>query len=172
MFSGWGLRTLDMGERLYNPMSYHNGSVWPHDTAIAAAGLRRYGLTDGFLTLATGLFEGALHWYGLRMPELFCGFARVPGCGPTRYPSACSPQAWSSGVVFHLLAGLLGFEADARENRLTLSEPVLPGWLHWIEVRGLRIGESSVDLRVTGGRHGAAVELLERRGDAEIVVRR
>ena len=172
MFSGWGLRTLDMGERRYNPMSYHNGSVWPHDTAIAAAGLRRCGLTDGFLTLATGLFEGALHWYGLRMPELFCGFARVPGCGPTRYPSACSPQAWSSGVVFHLLAGLLGFEADARENRLTLSEPVLPGWLRWIEVRGVRIGESSVDLRVTGGRHGAAVELLERRGDAEIVVRR
>jgi glycogen debranching enzyme len=172
MFSGWGLRTLAMGERRYNPMSYHNGSVWPHDTAIAAAGFRRYGLTEPFFTLATGLFESVLHYNGLRMPELFCGFGRVPGQGPVRYPAACSPQAWSSGAVFHLLTAMLGLQPEARDNRLTLNEPVLPSWLRWVEVYGLAIRESTVDLRLSSGRHGAAVELLDRRGDAEVVVRR
>ncbi|HEV8309780.1 MAG TPA: amylo-alpha-1,6-glucosidase, partial [Methylomirabilota bacterium] len=117
MFSGWGLRTLSARERLYNPMSYHNGSVWPHDTAIAAVGLRRYGLTDPFVTLASGLLEAVLQFEDLRMPELFCGFPRVPEYGPTRYPVACSPQAWTAGVVFQLLSAMLGLAPDARENR-------------------------------------------------------
>ncbi len=93
MFSGWGLRTLASGERRYNPMSYHNGSVWPHDTAIAAAGCQRYHLTADFLSLCNGLFDAVTYCQGFRMPELFCGFERVAGYGPTRYPSACSPQA-------------------------------------------------------------------------------
>lgn len=170
--TGWGLRTLASGERRYNPMSYHNGSVWPHDTAIAATGFRRYGLAHAFQTLASGLLEAALHFESVRLPELFCGFPRAPGYGPTRYPTACSPQAWAAGVVFQLLATMLGFAPDARENRLTLSRPALPPWLDWVTLHGLPIRDSRVDLRVSRGRVGAAVELLDRHGDAEVVVRR
>jgi len=172
MFSGWGLRTLSAGERRYNPMSYHNGSVWPHDTAIAAAGLRRYGRSEAFLTLATALFEAALEWEGARMPELFCGLPRAPGLAPTRYPVACSPQAWAAGVPFHLLSAMLGFSPDAQANRLTLIEPVLPPWLDWVEIRDLGLGASRLDFAVSRGSKTAAVELLSRRGDAELVVRR
>jgi glycogen debranching enzyme len=172
MFTGWGLRTLSSRERLYNPMSYHNGSVWPHDTALAAVGMARYGLVEPFMTLTTALFQAVHHVEGARLPELFCGFPRAAGHGPTRYPVACSPQAWAAGVVFHLIGGMLGFEADATENRLTLNRPRLPAWLGWLEIRGLRLAKSRLDLRVTRGRESAAVELLARSGDAEIVVRR
>jgi len=172
MFSGWGLRTLSAGERLYNPMSYHNGSVWPHDTAIAAAGLRRYGQFDAFISIATALFDAALECENSRMPELFCGFARAPGLGPTRYPVACSPQAWAAGVPFHLLGAMLGLSPDARDNRINLIHPVLPPWLDWVEIRDLRLGESRLDLVVSRGSQTAAVELLSRRGNAELVVRR
>jgi glycogen debranching enzyme len=153
-------------------MSYHDGSVWPHDTAIAALGLRRYGATGPFVALCTGLVEAALHCDGLRVPELFCGFPRLPGFGPTRYPVACSPQAWATGVVFHLLQAMLGLCRDARDNRLNLVDPGLPPWLSWIELHGLRVGDSSIDLLVSRGRHGAAVEVLDRRGAAEVIVRR
>jgi glycogen debranching enzyme len=172
MFTGWGIRTLSARERLYNPMSYHNGSVWPHDTALAAVGMARYRLVEPFTLAATALFEAVHHFEAARLPELFCGFRRVEGYGPTRYPVACSPQAWAAGVVFHLVRGMLGFEADATENRLTLHSPVLPPWLGWLEIRGLRVARSRLDLRLTHGREGAAVELLTRAGDAEIVVRR
>ena len=172
MFTGWGIRTLSAQERLYNPMSYHNGSVWPHDTALAAAGMARYGLVEPFMTLSTALFEAVHHFDGARLPELFCGFPRAVGHGPTRYPVACSPQAWAAGVVFHLVRGMLGFEADATENRLTLNSPRLPPWLGWLEIRGLLVAKSRLDLRVTPWRESAAVELLTRAGDAEIVVRR
>jgi glycogen debranching enzyme len=170
-FSGWGIRTLAAGERRYNPMSYHNGSVWPHDTALTAAGFRHYLLNDEFLALATGLFDAVSH-YEARMPELFCGFERVEGQGPIRYPSACSPQAWSAGAVFQLIAAMLGLEADAAHNRLTSHSPVLPDWLDWLEVRGLRVHNSVVDLLLSRGRQGAALEVVGRQGDAEIVVRR
>jgi glycogen debranching enzyme len=172
LFSGWGVRTLGTREPRYNPMSYHDGSVWPHDTAIAAAGLRRYGFIDEFLTVASGLFEAALQCKGRRLPELFCGFPRVPGYGPTPYPVACSPQAWAAGVVSQLLGEMLGLEPEARENRLTFRRPVLPEWLPWVEVRGLRLAQSRVDVLVTRGRSGAGVEVLDREGDAEVVVRR
>ena len=172
MFSGWGLRTLSTRERQYNPMSYHNGSVWPHDTAIAGVGLRRYGQTEAFLSLTTALFDAALEWDGARMPELFCGFRRAPGLGPTRYPVACSPQAWAAGVPFHLLSAMLGLAPDARRNRLNLIQPVLPPWLDWVEIKHLRLGASSLDFVVSRGSQTAAVELLDRRGDAELVARR
>jgi glycogen debranching enzyme len=172
MFSGWGVRTLSSRERLYNPMSYHNGSVWPHDTALAAAGMRAYGLTSPFATLAGGLFEAVLQFEHLRMPELFCGFTRVPGHGPTRYPVACAPQAWAAGVVFHLTAAMLALRPEAADNQLTLARPTLPPWLTWIEIRGLRIAKSRLALRVSQGTDSAAVELLTRDGDAELVVRR
>jgi glycogen debranching enzyme len=172
MFTGWGVRTLSSRERLYNPMSYHNGSVWPHDTVLAATGMRAYGLSNPFITLAGGLFEAVLQFENLRMPELFCGFTRVPGHGPTRYPVACSPQAWAAGVVFQLVAAMLALRPDAADNQLTLARPTLPPWLTWIEVRGLRIAKSRLAVRITQGTDSAAVELLGRDGDAELVVRR
>jgi len=172
VFTGWGLRTLSAREALYNPMSYHNGSVWPHDTAIAALGMRRYGLVEPFLALATALFEAVVHFPESRMPELFCGFPRLRGHGPTRYPVACEPQAWSAGVVFHLVAGMLGLVPSAAENRLTLDRPRLPAWLQWLEVQDLVLGASRVTLRAVQGREGAAVELVRREGDVELVVRR
>ena len=171
VFTGWGLRTLSTREALYNPMSYHNGSVWPHDTTVAALGMRAYGLVDAFLTLATGLFQAVLHFDDIRMPELFCGFPRVEGRGPTRYPVACSPQAWAAGSVFHLVRGMLGLTPHALENHVTLNRPQLPSWLRWLEVHGLRLGRSRINLRVSQGREHAAVELLGREGDAEVVVR-
>ena len=170
VFSGWGLRTLRVGERLFNPMSYHNGSVWPHDTAIVAAGLRRYGHRREFLRLATALFEAARHYEQMRLPELFCGFARVPDVGPTRYPVACSPQAWAAGVPFMLLGSMLGLAPDARANRLRLVDPVLPDWLDWVELRGLRVRDSRFDLRVSRTHDRASVDLLAREGDAELTV--
>jgi glycogen debranching enzyme len=172
MFTGWGVRTLASGERLYNPMSYHNGSVWPHDTAIAAVGMRRYGLVEPFMTLTTGLFEAVLQFETMRMPELFCGFTRVDGYGPTQYPVACSPQAWAAGVVFMLIAAMLGLAPDAADNQLTLSRPHLPGWLSWIELRGLQLRASRLTVRASQGQEGAAIEMLSRTGDAELVVRR
>jgi glycogen debranching enzyme len=172
MFTGWGLRTLSSRERQYNPMSYHNGSVWPHDTALAAVGMRSYGMTSQFVTLATGIFESVLQFDDTRMPELFCGFPRVAGHAPTRYPVACSPQAWASGVVFHLVGAMLGLRPEAADNQITLSRPTLPGWLTWIEARGLRVSKSRLAVRVSQGSDGAAVELLARDGDAELVVRR
>jgi glycogen debranching enzyme len=172
MFTGWGLRTLSTREVLYNPMSYHNGSVWPHDTAIAAVGMLRYGLTKPFFALATGLFRAVCQFERSRMPELFCGFAQLFGHGPTSYPVACSPQAWSAGVVFQLVTGRLGLLPDAIENRLTLNRPRLPPWLRSLELRGLRVGKSRIDLRVIQGREDAAVEFVARDGDAEVIVRR
>ncbi|HEX6209584.1 MAG TPA: glycogen debranching N-terminal domain-containing protein [Methylomirabilota bacterium] len=172
MFTGWGVRTLASGERLYNPMSYHNGSVWPHDTAIAAVGMRRYGFAEPFITLSTGLFEAVLQFENMRMPELFCGFPRVDGYGPTQYPVACSPQAWAAGVVFMLIASMLGLTPEAADNQLTLNRPRLPGWLAWIELRGLRLRSSRMTLRASQGQDGAAIEMLSRSGDAELVVRR
>jgi len=172
MFTGWGVRTLASSERSYNPMSYHNGSVWPHDTTLAALGMRAYGMTAPFIRLATGVFEAVLQFEGMRLPELFCGFPRVAGYGPTRYPVACSPQAWATGVVFHLITGMLGLVPAASENQITLNRPQLPEWLGWIDVLGLRVRKSRLSLRVSKGHDGAAVELLGREGDAELVVRR
>jgi glycogen debranching enzyme len=172
MFSGWGVRTLATGAGHYNPMSYHNGSVWPHDTAIAAVGMRRYGLAEPFITLATALFEAVLQFENMRMPELFCGFPRVDGYGPTQYPVACAPQAWAAGAVFMLIGGMLGLVPDAADNQITLNRPRLPGWLGWIELRNLRLRDSRMTLRASQGQDGAAIEMLSRQGDAELVVRR
>jgi glycogen debranching enzyme len=167
--SGWGLRTLASGQPRYNPMSYHNGSVWPHDNAIVAAGLRRYGAVQGVLDLLSGLVGAALHFDDRRLPELFCGFARRRDRAPVPYPVACRPQAWAAGSVFLLLEAALGLEVNAHSRRLVLHEPQLPGWLAWIEIRKLRVGTATVDLSVVRGRYGGSVEILRKEGDVEIV---
>jgi glycogen debranching enzyme len=172
MFSGWGMRTLSSRERRYNPMSYHDGSVWPHDNAVAALGFRRYRMPEHAVTLASALFEASRYFEHRRIPELFCGFPRHADQGPIAYPVACAPQAWAAGSVLGMLTALLGLDADAGRQRLTLESPVLPPWLRWIEIQGLRVGGARLDLSVVRGRDGASVELLSRRGAVELLVRR
>jgi glycogen debranching enzyme len=149
MFSGWGIRTLSAHAQRYNPMSYHNGSVWPHDTAMVGAGFARYGGKAEAGTLLRGMYLASLHFERARLPELHCGFAQRPGYGPTRYPVACSPQAWAAGAPFMLVNSLLGFEPDAERGHLTLRNPTLPDWLQHLELSGLYVGGRHVHLRFT-----------------------
>lgn len=169
-FSGWGIRTVAASEACYNPMSYHNGSVWPHDNALIAAGFARYGRRREVLALLTGLFDASLFFDLHRLPELFCGFPRRPGEGPTLYPVACSPQAWASGAVFLLLQACLGLQALASERKLVFSMPCLPEFLQQVTIRRLRVGEACVDLALTRHREDVGVNVLRREGELDIVI--
>jgi glycogen debranching enzyme len=167
--SGFGIRTLAAGERRYNPMSYHNGSIWPHDNALIAAGFARYGLTGAAGQLLDGLLDASTFLDLHRMPELLCGFARRAGEGPTLYPVACAPQAWAAGAVFLLLQASLGLGIDAPGRRLCCTRPFLPAAIDWVEVRGLVVGDASLDLRFERHRRDVSVVVLAREGDIEIV---
>jgi glycogen debranching enzyme len=170
-FCGWGVRTIAEGEARYNPMSYHNGSVWPHDNGLIALGLSRYGLREPLARLLGGLFDAAL-WTDLkRLPELFCGFPRLPGQGPTAYPVACLPQAWASASAFAVLGALLGVTFRPEQRQIRFLRPVLPPWLETVRIENLRLGTASVDValnRHTGGEVSLAV--LRRRGRIEVAV--
>jgi glycogen debranching enzyme len=156
-FSGWGIRTVARGEVRFNPMSYHNGSVWPHDNALIALGLARYECKLAVETLFTGLFGAAAYMDHRRLPELFCGFQHQRGHGPTLYPVACSPQAWASATPFTLLEASLGLEFDPFNGEIRLRNPRLPAFLDEVTLHDLRLSSSSVDLRVR--RHGNTVSL-------------
>lgn len=156
-FSGWGIRTVANGEARYNPMSYHDGSVWPHDNALIALGLARYQRKRSIETLFEGLFSAATYMDLRRLPELFCGFRRQRGHGPTLYPVACMPQAWASATPFTLLAASLGLEFDPWKGEIRLRNPRLPEFLDEVILRNLQLGTSSVDLRVR--RHHDTVSL-------------
>ncbi|HEU4459830.1 MAG TPA: amylo-alpha-1,6-glucosidase [Methylibium sp.] len=169
-FSGWGLRTVASSQARYNPMAYHNGSVWPHDTALVAAGLARYGHTDTALTLMGGLFEATLHFDQHRMPELFCGFHRRDGEGPTLYPVACAPQAWSAAAVFAMLQAVLGMEIDAPRGVLSFRTPRLPGFIGTLELRDLRVGAASVDLLLQRHDQHVGVQVMRKGGPLEVRV--
>jgi glycogen debranching enzyme len=147
-FSGWGIRTVARGEARYNPMSYHNGSIWPHDNALIALGFARYGLKRPIERLFEGLFHAGTYMDHRRLPELFCGFGRQRGHGPTRYPVACAPQAWAAATPFALLQACLGLEFDPFGNEIRLSNPRLPTFLDEVMLRNLQLGSSYVDLRV------------------------
>lgn len=157
MFSGWGIRTLSSEAARYNPLSYHNGSIWPHDTALIGTGFALYGEKESAGQLLKSLFDASRHFIDARLPELFCGFVRRPGYGPTRYPVSCSPQAWSAGAPHILLTSLLGMAPDASKNRLTLHQPTLPRWLTTLEIDELFVGSQRVHLRFT--RHGTHTEV-------------
>ncbi len=156
-FSGWGIRTVAKDQVRFNPMSYHNGSIWPHDNALIALGLARYQCKPAIDTLFGGLFNAATYMDQSRLPELFCGFQRQRGHGPTLYPVACSPQAWASATPFTLLEASLGLEFDPFNGEIRLRNPRLPQFLDEVTLRDLRLSSSSVDLRVR--RHGDTVSL-------------
>ena len=143
--NGWGLRTLAQDQARFNPMSYHNGSVWPHDTALCAAGMAAYGLRGAAAHLLSELFGAAIH-FGLRLPELYCGFVRSPGEPPVGYPVACLPQAWSSGAAFMALQASLGVTIDGVNHVMRIDRPALPGEIERLALRGVAVGDACVDV--------------------------
>jgi glycogen debranching enzyme len=169
-FTGWGIRTVALGEPRYNPMSYHDGSIWPHDNALIALGFARYGLKHSVAHLFKALFDAATYMDLRRLPELFCGFRREKRRGPTLYPVACAPQAWASATPFTLLEAALGLEFDAQRGEIRLRNPRLPGFLNEVVLRDLQLGPSSVDLRVR--RHGdeVSLEVLRTRGQIQVSI--
>ena len=173
-FSGWGVRTLDEREARYNPMSYHNGSVWPHDNTLIAMGLGRYGHTEAAMRILLGLFDTAREMPMHRLPELFCGFSRREDEGPTHYPVACSPQAWASGAVFGLLEAITGMaierEAVSGRVRVVLRNPLLPARINRLEVNGLRLGEEEIDLQLHRGDHDTGVLVRRRTPGVDVVI--
>jgi glycogen debranching enzyme len=169
-FSGWGIRTVARGEARFNPMSYHNGSIWPHDNALIALGLARHGLKRHIEQLFTGLFEAATYMDLRRLPELFCGFQRSRGAGPTLYPVACAPQAWASATPFTLLEASLGLEFDPAGNEIRLRNPRLPAFLDEVILRKLRLGQARIDLRIRRRDQVAAVEVLGTEGNIQVSV--
>jgi glycogen debranching enzyme len=169
-FSGWGVRTVAENENRYNPMAYHNGSVWPHDTAMVAAGLARYDRKDLALTLLTGLFDASLFLDLHRLPELFCGFARLPGQGPTLYPVACSPQAWASGAVFQLVQACLGLTFSPDKPQIRFYHPQLPHYLNWMRIRNLRFGDAAIDLILRRHANDVGINVERKDGDIEVAI--
>jgi glycogen debranching enzyme len=168
-FSGWGIRTIAAGEARYNPMSYHNGSVWPHDNALIAYGLTRAKNKTLAGQVLTGLFDASLFLEGHRLPELFCGFSRRQGKAPTLYPSACAPQAWAAGAVFLVLQACLGMEILALEHVVRFLYPMLPESVPDVRIRGLNVGSALVDLELTKHHETIGVSIRRRLGDVQIL---
>jgi len=158
-FTGWGVRTVARGESRFNPISYHNGSVWPHDSAICASGMARQGVRGAATRLLRGAFEAAVH-FDMRMPELFCGFARTQGAPPVAYPVACLPQAWAAGSAFMLLQSCLGVDVDGVSRTIHVQRPELPPGIQDVVIHDLVVGDQRVDLvfRATGTRVAAFID--------------
>ena len=173
-FNGWGIRTLDAGEARYNPMSYHNGSVWPHDNALIAQGLARYGHTPEAMRVLVGMFDTAQAMPLHRLPELFCGFPRQPDEGPTHYPVACSPQAWASGSLFGLLEAItgmgIGHNLESGRVEVLFRNPVLPERINLLEIHGLRLGEEEIDLQLHRGDVDTGVLVKRRSSGVDVVI--
>jgi glycogen debranching enzyme len=169
-FSGWGIRTVAAGMARYNPMSYHNGSIWPHDNALIASGMARYGRTESAMALFSASFDSSLHFDSHRLPELFCGFPRRHGAGPTLYPVACSPQAWAAAAVFGMLQACLGLEIHARRGELVFQRPRLPPFIDWVRVTRLGAPGPSVDVLLQRYERNVGVEVVRKDPDVRVTV--
>ena len=167
-FSGWGIRTIASSEARYNPTSYHNGSIWPHDSALIAWGLSQTEQKDLPCKVLTGLFDASIFLESHRLPELFCGFSRRPGKGPTLYPVACAPQAWAAGAVYMVLQSCLGLSVHAAESRICLSYPRLPESIKAVRIQNLCVGGKSIDFEVVRNAQGVSVDILRRTGNLPV----
>jgi glycogen debranching enzyme len=168
-FAGWGVRTVAAGQARYNPMSYHNGSIWPHDTGIVAAGVASYRCMHAAERIAAALLDLSARVDLQRLPELICGFHRRSDDRPTLYPVACAPQSWAAGAVYMVLQACLGMRVEAAGPRITFTRSVLPDTVKWVELHNVRVGAAAVDLRLERHAHDVSVNVLRREGKAEIV---
>jgi len=171
-FTGWGIRTVQSRESRYNPMSYHNGSVWPHDNALVAQGLARYGFKEEAMRILAGLFDASIFLELNRLPELFCGFPRRPKEGPTLYPVACSPQSWASGAPILLLQACLGLQIDAERRRILFDHAILPPFLEEVRLFDLRVGAARIDLELRRHPEDVGIHVLKRDGEVEVAARK
>jgi glycogen debranching enzyme len=169
-FSGWGIRTLPLGQSRYNPMSYHNGSVWPHDNALIAMGFARYGLKTEASRVLSAVYNAGKHQDLSRLPELFCGFNRRPPRAPTPYPVACAPQAWSAAAIFGLLGACIGLDLIYEQKEIRFANPVMPDFLNEVIIRDLRLDSSRVDVRLHRYGPDVTMNVLSREGGAHILV--
>jgi glycogen debranching enzyme len=169
MHSGWGWRTLSSAERVFNPLSYHRGSVWPHDNSLIVHGMALYDFTRPALHTLTTLFQACLNFRDNRLPELFCGVQRRDLDVPVQYPVSCSPQAWASGALFFMLTSVLGIRPSAPSRELNIVNPVLPDWLDHLQVRNLRVGRSRVGLDFTRRGDRTFCNVVDVEGDKLLV---
>jgi glycogen debranching enzyme len=170
MFSGWGVRTIGSGELRYNPMSYHNGSVWPHDNALIGWGLSMYGFQHAVANVLNGLYEASLHVDLHRLPELFCGFhKRADSSGPTLYPVACAPQAWAAGAPYLLLQAALGLNIKALERQISFTNPILPPNIEEVRIENLAVAGGECDVIIHRYASGVAVDVLRKQGEIEVI---
>ncbi|HZT36526.1 MAG TPA: amylo-alpha-1,6-glucosidase [Bryobacteraceae bacterium] len=167
-FTGWGIRTVAEIERRYNPMSYHNGSVWPHDNALIAAGFARYHMNELTAQVLASLFEASRFFDLNRLPELFCGFDRRPGKGPTLYPVACTPQTWAAVAGFCLVQASIGLSIDATRRRLVFTRPVLPDGVEHLRIRNLAVGDASADIVLFRANNAVALTVERRDGKLDV----
>jgi glycogen debranching enzyme len=165
LWAGWGIRTLSAEHAAYNPLSYHRGSVWPHENSMIAFGMARYGWTRDAAQILRAMYEASLHFHHYRLPELFCGIGPEEADFPVRYPVACNPQAWASSAPFLLLRSALGIFPDATKGELRIHNPTLPAWLGFVQLDRFRVGQSRLKLRFGRTRAAVAVEVLEQEGD-------
>jgi glycogen debranching enzyme len=170
-FNGWGIRTVAAGESRYNPMSYHNGSVWPHDNAIIAAGLGGYGFRQQAAQILLGFLDVSTFVDLHRLPELFCGLERRAGEGPTAYPVACSPQTWAAAAIYLLLQACLGIEVSALEKQIVFEKPFLPPQIPDLTIKGLKLGTGSIDLVLKRQANTVGVDVLSNSSGFQVIIR-
>jgi glycogen debranching enzyme len=170
LYSGWGVRTLSQKERRYNPMSYHNGSIWPHDTSIAAMGLALYGHTEAAAKICESIFEASSSFDMQRMPELFCGFDRRKNEAPILYPVACSPQAWAVASVYLILTSLLGIEIYANEKSIRLRKPAMPRFLNELKIERIPLEKGWLGLRFLRYGNDIGVEIMDKPPDWSLII--
>ncbi|WP_448526324.1 amylo-alpha-1,6-glucosidase [Parathermosynechococcus lividus] len=170
LFNGWGIRTLSSTSPAYNPMGYHLGSVWPHDSGLIALGLRSLGYTEQALEIAQGLLDMTAQQPYYRPPELFCGFARTADSPPVRYPVACSPQAWATGSIFHLIQVMVNLVPDAPNNCLRVVNPTLLPDVYYLSLRNLRIGQTWLDLEFERANGATACRVVQKRGNLRVII--
>ena len=170
MFSGWGIRTLSSKSPAYNPMGYHIGSIWPHDNSLIARGLRTQGHTEQALEIAQAIIDMTSAQDYARPPELFCGYDRRPNVSPVRYPVACSPQAWATGSIFHLLHMIVNLIPDASSNCLRVVQPVLPESIRYLSLENLRIGNTVLHLEFERSQDATACRVVSKRGNLRVII--
>ena len=170
MYSGWGVRTLSNDVVAYNPVSYHNGSVWPHDNAIICEGMRLVGRGNDMLKIMDGIVAVSLAGTEHRLPEVFCGFDRVGSLKPVDYPVSCSPQAWAAGSLLHMIKTCLNFQPDAINRCLKIVDPALPEWIGNISIRGLKIGNATLDIAFESQHGSTYAKVLRKTGALKVIV--